>query len=62
MKKTPLEIGPDRPELQGLRILARMIARAYLARQRESAAAVRSSNGAKSNEEACDGTGRAKSV
>jgi len=61
MKKIPLEIERDRPELEGLRILARMIARAYLARQRE-AMADGSGNGIKTNKEVCDGTGRAKPV
>jgi hypothetical protein len=62
MSKIPLEIGPDRPELQGLRILARIIARAYLARQREGAVVGRKTNDAKSNEEAFNGTSRARAV
>jgi hypothetical protein len=62
MTKIPLQIERDKPASQGLRILARMIARAYLARQTSNDAAGRGSNGTKSDEEVCDGTGRAKPV
>ena len=62
MRKIPLQVEREKPELEGLRILARMIARAYLARQSNNPAAGRSSDGIKGNEEVCHGTGRAEPV